>query len=382
MKFCFINEIFPYKKDGELIITGGGESHGFFLAKELVNRGHEVVAITGKWNDSPSFEIIDGIEFYRYPSLVPFYNQKALNMIRNYAITAFPLFKLFFKICKENRPDFVISNLTPSLFEAMFLSKLKRMRYVITVHDLYGIRDISKYNRIDFSFLPNIVGNFYLWHYRFLISQADFIETVSNYSMTQLSCIIPKHKIFVSGNGVDLEKYQYTEDKQNLIVVMGRLISYKNVDRAIKIFIRLKIKFPDVKLIIIGEGPQRSKLMSSTKNKEDIIFTGFLPETKKIETLRRAKILLSCSDLEGFSMGPIEAMACGAVPVVSDIPAHGEIFDNNETIFNNSLDAVEIIGNLLTDESLRIKIAKKNRNVVESRYNWELVCDRFLRSIK
>jgi glycosyltransferase involved in cell wall biosynthesis len=48
--------------------------------------------------------------------------------------------------------------------------------------------------------------------------------------------VIDPSKIFVTGNGVDIDMYKFCEEKENSIVVLGALLPHKRVDMAIRIF--------------------------------------------------------------------------------------------------------------------------------------------------
>ncbi|MEM2614970.1 MAG: glycosyltransferase family 4 protein, partial [Nitrososphaerota archaeon] len=192
---------------------------------------------------------------------------------------------------------------------------------------------------------------------------------------------IAREKIFITGNGIEIEKYEYSEKKQQVIAVLGRLVSYKRVDMAIEIFKQVKKRVPDVRLIIVGDGPDRKRLMKLAKD-EDIEFKGFVPEGEKIKILQRAKILLSCSEFEGFGIAPIEALACGAYPVVSDIPAHREVLGKHGILFKEASEAVPRICYLLHEEEERQRLTKKGREYVEATYTWQKVCDRFLKVVE
>jgi glycosyltransferase involved in cell wall biosynthesis len=87
---------------------------------------------------------------------------------------------------------------------------------------------------------------------------------------------------------------------------------------------------------LCGEGPQQSEL-EALRHKlgldTDIYFTGFLPSTQVWALMKKAAVLISPSAWEGCPNTIIEAMACGCPLVISDIPAHREILDENSALF-------------------------------------------------
>lgn len=381
MKFYFVSEVFPYRRGEKLVIPGGGEAHSFFLSRELVMRGHEVKMISGRWEGTPEKEVIDGIEFIRYGSYSPWFDEPLVVSLKNMAINTVSCLRLLNKIIRAEKPDFLITPMSFAFPRAYLLARAHKIPLIAEVHDVYEIPLYLHHYKRDYGMLV-YPGLMYVWIYNNLPRFADLVETVSSQNIEPLvkSYGIQRKKIFVTGNGIEIEKYRYSNEKQQTIAVLGRLVSYKRVDMAIEIFKRVKEKVPDVKLVIAGDGPDRKRLMELAKG-EDIKFLGFVPEEEKLRILQRAKILLSCSEFEGFGIVPIEGLACGALPVVSDIPAHREVVGKNGILFKNVSEAVSKICGLLDEDKKRQALAKKGREFVEATYTWQKVCDRFVEKI-
>ena len=381
MKICFVSEVFPYRKGEKLVIPGGGEAHAFFLSRELVKRGHVVKMLTGRWEGTPKREAIDGIEFIRYGSYSPWFDGPIAVSLKNMAVNTISCLRSLKEVLRREKPDFIVTPMSFALPRAFLLARAHKIPLIAEVHDVYEIPLYLQHYKRDYGLLV-YPGLFYVWLYNNLPKYADLVETVSVQNIEPLvgKYSVAREKIFVTGNGIELEKYGYSEEKQQMIVVLGRLVSYKRVDMAIEIFRRVKEKVPNVELVIVGDGPDRKRLMELAKD-EDVKFTGFVPEEEKLRILRRAKILLSCSEFEGFGIVPIEALACGAFPAVSDIPAHREVVGKHGFLFRDAFEAAERICDLLSDEKRREKSAKEGRKFVETTYTWRKVCDRFLKMI-
>jgi glycosyltransferase involved in cell wall biosynthesis len=381
MKFCFVSEVFPYREGEKLVIPGGGEAHAFFLSRELVRRGHEVKMISGRWKGTPKHEVIDGIEFIRYGSYSPWFDEPIVVSLKNMAVNTVSCVRALDKVLKTEKPDFLVTPMSFAFPRAFVLARTHKIPLIAEVHDVYEIPLYLRHYRRDYGLLV-YPGLLYVWLYNNLPRFADLVETVSAQNIEPMvrSYGIPREKIFVTGNGIEIEKYRYSKEKQQMIVVLGRLVSYKRVDMAIEIFRRVRERVPDVELVIAGDGPDRKRLMELAKG-EGIKFTGFVPEEEKLRILQRAKILLSCSEFEGFGIVPIEALACGAFPVVSDIPAHREVVGGHGILFRDASDAVPEICDLLREEEKRQRLAKRGREYVEATYTWPMVCERFMEMI-
>jgi glycosyltransferase involved in cell wall biosynthesis len=101
------------------------------------------------------------------------------------------------------------------------------------------------------------------------------------------------------------------------VVTPGRLIHLKGVSLAIRAVAAANV--PDLRLTVIGDGPERRHLERLTRRLEaDVTFTGWLPQEDLFQFLAGSDILLfpSLHDECGFVV--LEAMAHGLVPVVID----------------------------------------------------------------
>lgn len=110
--------------------------------------------------------------------------------------------------------------------------------------------------------------------------------------------------------------------RPGLIMGIGRLSPEKDFATLIAAFAALREE-RDVRLRILGEGPQRSALerQIASLGLEDVVdLPGYVVDP--IEHLREAALFVSTSRHEGFGNAIVEALACG-VPVVATDAPHG-----------------------------------------------------------
>jgi glycosyltransferase involved in cell wall biosynthesis len=108
---------------------------------------------------------------------------------------------------------------------------------------------------------------------------------------------------------VSIERFQMQRAKEDFYVTLSRLVPYKRVDLIVDAFARM----PGKRLVVIGDGPERSKLESrATPN---VTFLGRAPAEQVNEHLQAAKAFVFAAD-EDFGISPIEAQACGT-PVIA-----------------------------------------------------------------
>ncbi|MBI2644494.1 MAG: glycosyltransferase [Candidatus Wildermuthbacteria bacterium] len=116
-----------------------------------------------------------------------------------------------------------------------------------------------------------------------------------------------------------------------IVLSVGRMIRAKDYPTLLKAFQMLRKK-RSVRLILIGEGPERKKLEHLAREldiSKDTAFAGF--QRNPYAYMKRSTLFVLSSIREGFPTALVEAMACG-VPVVStdcntgprEIIRHGE----------------------------------------------------------
>lgn len=125
--------------------------------------------------------------------------------------------------------------------------------------------------------------------------------------------------------GLDLAQYQLNgtavRSDTPLLVYVGRLKRYKQIDIVVRAFARVLTTLPAARLVIVGKGDDQGRL-------EDIVrglgigtavqFAGFVSEAEKIAWLQRAHVVLYPSPKEGWGLSTIEAAACGTPVLASD----------------------------------------------------------------
>ncbi|AZA75212.1 glycosyltransferase [Chryseobacterium indoltheticum] len=112
----------------------------------------------------------------------------------------------------------------------------------------------------------------------------------------------------VSVEDFSLRKTKISDSKY--YVTVGRLVKYKRFDLLIDAFIKL-----NKKLIVIGDGAERTNLEKKAKNNDNIIFTGFLSSNEISSYISNARAFVF-SSIEDFGIAPVEAQSCGT-PVIA-----------------------------------------------------------------
>ncbi len=163
------------------------------------------------------------------------------------------------------------------------------------------------------------------------------IVTVGRAMSDQVGKWLPNqagHIVTIS-NGVDgdANSAQRTFRDKYRVVVIGNLIPLKHVDVIIRACASLALKEDRLNMLIIGAGPEISRLKDLARKvnmDERIVFTGQISPEKTIRRLSESGVLVLASSGEGRPNVVLEAMAIGVPVVASDIAAVRELIGNNE----------------------------------------------------
>ena len=161
-----------------------------------------------------------------------------------------------------------------------------------------------------------------------------------------------KHNLLLDyiQNGVDTNKYYpligternelknklKVESNKKIFITVGSLISRKNVQTIIQAF-NLHNKANTSILIIAGVGPEEEKLKLISN--QSVRFLGNVSNVK--EYLQVSDFYVSASLAEGLPNTVLEAMACGLPVILSNIPSHKELC-NDQSIFYETHDVRDL----------------------------------------
>ena len=108
---------------------------------------------------------------------------------------------------------------------------------------------------------------------------------------------------------VDVDKFDFCEDKQDYYLTASRMVPYKKM----KLIVEAFNEMPDKKLIVIGTGPEYEKTKAIAK--ANIEMMGYQPDEVLKEKMQHAKAFVFAAE-EDFGITPVEAQACGT-PVIA-----------------------------------------------------------------
>ncbi len=110
---------------------------------------------------------------------------------------------------------------------------------------------------------------------------------------------------------VDVEAFEYCDQKEDFYLTASRMVPYKKMDLIVEAFTQM----PDKKLIVIGTGPDFDKIQKIAQGHDNIKLMGYQPFSVLKEHMQKAKAFVFAAE-EDFGITPVEAQACGT-PVIA-----------------------------------------------------------------
>jgi len=200
---------------------------------------------------------------------------------------------------------------------------------------------------------------------------------------------IPPEKIVVVHNAIDerfgvspseeataLVRERYQLDHR-FVLYAGNIKPHKNLVRIVEAFDGLRKRgFDDLTLLIIGDEisklPALRRAVHSHKLHKHVRFLGYLPDDTLAILYRLAAVFVFPSLYEGFGLPPLEAMACGAPVVTSNVSSLPEV-TGDAAVLVDPYDVESIadgIARVLSDPALREDMRMKGMARARE-FSWE-----------
>ena len=297
--------------------TGGITTYILKLAAPIKQYGVEFVVVSsgGEWKKQFEDQNIPCFDL----------NIRTKNELHPKLYLAIPR---ILQILKEQKIELIHAHSRVTQVLAFWVSLISGIPFVTTCHGFYK-------RRLGRRLLP-------AWGVRAIaISQAVGDELAHDFHVS-------KDRIKVINNGVDFNElrklyslHKTDEVRRNygiaptdfVVGEVARLVEDKGHEYLIRAIHELKPVFPNLKVLIVGEGRQMEYLRVLSRNlnlADDIIFTG---------NVKDITLPLACMDVfvlpatwrEGFGLSIVEAMACKRPIIVTNIWALNSLIQHGVT---------------------------------------------------
>jgi len=223
----------------------------------------------------------------------------------------------------------------------------------------------------------------HLWRTKYVLSKCDLV-TSDAWMMTEriVSFGIEHEKVLTVPMGIDNSVFNMKDRtppslKEPVIISTRQLEPLYNVWQLVEAVPEILRAFPGAKCIIAGTGSEQQKLIEATRRyaiSDSVSFPGWVKPEKLASLLRQSAIFVSTSTSDSTSVSLLEAMACGAFPVVSDIAGNREWVESgvNGILFRlgSPSSLAQAVTSALSDDKLVASAVQKNSEIVQKKALW------------
>jgi glycosyltransferase involved in cell wall biosynthesis len=243
---------------------------------------------------------------------------------------------------------------------AMLVNALSGLPYSFTIHG------------------PDIFFEPHHWRIDEKARRAAFVACISDFCRSQLMCFAAPSdwaRFHIVHCGVDPDRYAPADRTGQDLLFVGRLAAVKGVPLLLEAVARLQPRFPDMRLTLIGDGPERHTLENTARSlgvTDTVSFVGYRSQAEVAEALSTTDLFVLPSFAEGVPVVLMESLAA-QVPVVTtriagvpELVRHGE---NGLLVPPGNLDALTAaIADLLGDPASRAAFGHAGRQTVIAGY--------------
>ena len=249
-----------------------------------------------------------------------------------------------------------------AMLAQQMLESTRRLPFITTLHGT----DITLVG-VDPSYFPIT---------KFSIERSNGISAVSDYLRERTVEVFGvANEIRVIKNFVNCDRYkpddekagasQYAPAGEKLLLHLSNFRPVKRALDCVRILAEVRKSTP-AHLLMAGDGPDRGPAEHLAREMKVEKHVSFLGKQNHVERLiPLAHVLLMPSELESFGLVALEAMACGVVPVATNVGGVAELITDREDGFLEAVGDVAAqsarVVELLTDGDLHYRMRKAGR---------------------
>lgn len=356
MKILISSDVYEYQ-------TSGVTNSVVVLRDELRKLGHDVRMLVLSPNNKSYFK---NDSYYIASRPIPIYPGARFSL-RTHD-------KLIKEIIKW-KPDIVhVQTEFSCRILANKIIKALNIPFVMTCHGLYEeyISYFCPSKRLGKIIIKRLSNKYY--------NNSQTLIVPSNKLKVKEEEYMIKCPIEVIPSGIELSKYQkklshsekkkilselHLSDNNKYIVTVCRLAVEKNIDEILDYLPDLLDIDKEIKFIIVGDGPYKSKLVKKVRKmnlQNNVVFTGMIPSDQVYKYYQLGNIFVCASTSESQGLTYIEALANRMPMVCKKDECLNEVIDDgvNGFVFEKKQDFIKYIISILNDKSLANKMGKKS----------------------
>lgn len=364
MKILIATPIYPPEIGGPATYT-----------KELVERWHDkhdltVVAITNNTEALPGSK------------LIPIDKQQSM------PIRLFKFFRAVYEAAQHADVLYVQNAMAaglPTVIAGMLLRKPVVLKFVGDEAWERATQHKKTQKRLQ-EFLDAPEGGFKInlmrWLQGWVLRHADIVTTPSQYlgETIQKAYGLKPERVKTNYNAAEpttAAPFTATQ-KPHQLVVTARLVAWKGVDDVLRAVKLLKETYPDVHLVVHGDGPEREdleQLASDLGIEKYVTFTGNVARTETWHTRKSSAAYILNSTYEGLPHTALTSFASETPIIATNIPGTNEAVYHHESGLLIPPEDPETLAAAVTrifeEPELSPKLVAGGQKILHEKFSWE-----------
>lgn len=363
---------------------GGPLQACYWLSRQLIARGHEVVVYTtdtlnAKNRIRESEEVIDGIKIRRFKNL-----SNTIAYAHNISIPP----GMFLAVKKE------IKN-----FDIIHMHEYRTVQNLFFHH--YAQKYAIPYVLQAQGSVPRTMGKEglkyiydWLWGYKLLKDASKLIAVTETEIGQYHNMGVCEDKIEIVPNGIDAslfenlpsrgefrKKYGLT-DNQKIILYLGRIHKIKGLDLLVKAFAGMTKELGDTKLVVVGPDdgylPALKELIKKLKIEETVLYIGPLYGRDKLEAYIDSDVYVLPSIYEILGITILEACACSIPVIVTDRCGIANMIDGQAGLVVpcNKEQLQKALQRMLSNNKMRQELGEGGKVLVHEQFAYSKIVEK------
>ncbi|HEY9103464.1 TIGR04063 family PEP-CTERM/XrtA system glycosyltransferase [Chitinimonas sp.] len=237
----------------------------------------------------------------------------------------------------------------------------------------------------------------------YALKRADHVTTICEGLRSDIVARgIPSERVTVIPNAVDIESFDLggVADEElkaklgltgcTVLGFIGSFYAYEGLDLLLEALPRIIASLPDVRVLLVGGGPQDAALKAQAQRlglEKYVVFTGRVPHQEVhryydlVDVLAYPRHSMRLTELV-TPLKPLEAMAQGRLLVASDVGGHKELIQDGQTgmLFRagSAESLAQAVLQLLARREYWRELREAGRRFVETERNWRVSVSRYV----
>lgn len=276
----------------------------------------------------------------------------------------------------------VLSKFKPDILHAHYISSYGIVAALANYSPLY----LSVWGTDIYHFPKTSILNRKIVEYT--LNKADVICSTSQAMAGEIHKYTTK-PIEITPFGVDIDLFKplpnlKRDDCITIGTVKGMLEVY-GISRLIRSFAILANQFPNIRLLIVGDGPQKSEYIDLVRDldlENRVTFAGKVPNDQIPRYMNMMDIFVVPSFRESFGVAALEAQACGVPVIVNNVGGLPELVENQRNgiiVPNNEPETLaESIKQLIVNPELCKVMGQQGLKFVHDNFSWAETANQML----